>query len=160
MQSRRQRVQAASFPRVRTRLRPAGASGFSLVEVMVVVVILGILGAIAYPSYIDYVVRSNRAAAQSFMLEVANVLERYQLDNRAYATGAGAMAALGFTSVPSSVSNHYAVTIDAVAGPPAGYAIRAVPSGEQATRDAGCGTLSLTNTGAKQVSGARTDCWQ
>ena len=129
-------------------------------EVMIVVIILGILGAIAYPSYIDYVVRANRAAAQSFMLEVANTLERYQLDHRAYATGAGAMATLGFTAIPPSVSNHYTVTIEAVAGPPAGYTILATPGGQQAVRDAACGTLSLNNTGAKRASGARTDCWQ
>jgi type IV pilus assembly protein PilE len=157
VRSLRQSVSAAGFPRAQvSRL----AHGFTLIEMMIVVVILGILGAVVYPSYADYVARSNRAATQAFMLEVSSTQERYQLDSRAYATGVGALGTLGFSTLPSQVTDHYTLSIDPVTGPPAGYAIRAVPGGAQAARDAACGTLTLTHTGARQVSGTRTDCWQ
>ncbi|WP_304640619.1 prepilin-type N-terminal cleavage/methylation domain-containing protein, partial [Pseudomonas sp.] len=49
-------------------LRTKSARGFTLIEVMIVVVIVAILATIAYPSYTQYVIRSNRAAAQSTMM--------------------------------------------------------------------------------------------
>ncbi|EPF93073.1 pilus assembly protein PilE [Acinetobacter gyllenbergii] len=55
--------------------------GFTLVEVMIVVVIIGILAAIAYPGYNDYILKTNRTAAQSEMLDVASKLQRYKALN-------------------------------------------------------------------------------
>ena len=40
------------------------ASGFTLVEMLIAVTIIGILASIAYPSYQQYIVKGNRAAAQ------------------------------------------------------------------------------------------------
>jgi type IV pilus assembly protein PilE len=39
------------------------------------------------------------------------------------------------------------------------FTVEAVPQLGQATKDAKCGTLSITHTGVKSVSGAGTDCW-
>ncbi|MFS8981189.1 hypothetical protein PO002_43640 [Cupriavidus necator] len=47
---------------------------------MVTVAIVGILASVAYPSYLQYVVRSNRAAAQSFLLEVSAIQGRFLVD--------------------------------------------------------------------------------
>jgi type IV pilus assembly protein PilE len=120
--------------------------GFTLLELMIVVVVIGILAVIAYPSYTSHLVKSNRAAAQSFMLDLANREEQYLLDMRAY----GTLAQLGM-SVPAEVSPYYTVSIavDNTATPPT-YTISAAPiSGTMQEND---GTLSLDSTGAKSPS--------
>lgn len=132
-------------------------SGFTLIELMVTVAIIGILAAAAYPSYVQYVVRSNRAAADSFLLEVASMQERFLVDNRSYATS---LAALGYTSLPAAISPNYQITVTAVAGPPLGYVLTATPQGTQATNDTACGTLTLSSTGDKSISGTGSSCWK
>lgn len=59
--------------------------GFSLIELMIAVAIAGILATIAYPSYTRYVTKSNRSAAESFIMTVSNKQEQYMLDARQYA---------------------------------------------------------------------------
>lgn len=139
--------------------RYAGVNaGFTLIEVMIVVVVIAILTAVAYPSYRDYIIRANRSAAQTFMLEVASRQERFLLDARAYAAS---IAALGM-SVPSSVSTNYTITSAAVAGPPPGYTVTATPIGRQLAEDTKCGTLTIDATGAKTASGSGgvAQCWK
>ena len=128
--------------------------GFTLIEVMITVAIIAILAAVAIPNYSRYVVRSNRAAIESFMLEVSGAQERYLVDNRAYAANLGALG----MSVPASLATRYDVTVTPNAALPPGYSIVATPKGSQLS-DTGCGTLTLTSTGAKSASGAGTDCW-
>ena len=45
-------------------------SGFTLIELIIAVAIVAVLASIAYPSYTQYVVRSNRAAAQAEMMDL------------------------------------------------------------------------------------------
>lgn len=136
-------------------------NGFTLIELMITVAIIGILSAIAFPSYTQYIVKSNRSVAEGFMLTVAGKQEQYMLDARAYATS---IAALNITSIPSEVSQNYNVTVSAnnLATPPT-YTITAtpIPGGAQATRDTKCAILTLDQTGGKGKSGtgALTDCW-
>jgi len=133
--------------------------GFTLVELMITVAIVGILAAIAYPSYTQYIVKSNRSAAESFLMSVANKQEQYMLDARQYAT---TLAALGFSSIPAEVSGKYtvAVTANNAATPPS-YLITATPTGTQATRDTKCGAVTIDQAGTKGKSGTGTvaDCW-
>lgn len=136
--------------------RRAGTATF---EIALVVAVLAMLGAIAYPSIMAYDTRANRAAAQSFMLEVANAQVRYQATHRRYATGPRALAELGYSRIPAEVADHYVVIIEPLRGPPAGFHILAMPRGTQARRDTACATLSLTHTGARAVSGQGLECW-
>jgi type IV pilus assembly protein PilE len=129
--------------------------GFTLIEVMVVVAILGIIAAVAFPSYRSYIIKANRSAAQSYMLEVAARQERYLLDARTYAAD---MATLGMTA-PTNVSANYTV---ATVGAATTYTVTATPSGKQATDDAACGTLTIDQANNKTIGGSGTvaNCWK
>ena len=133
-------------------------AGFTLIEVMIVVAIIGILAAIALPSYNQYVVRSNRAAAQSFALEVANRQQRYLLDARSFAAD---MSALGM-SEPAKVANAYTITTASIAdAKPSAFTVTATPKGSQATNDTDCKVLTLDQAGTKTATGDKgvAGCW-
>jgi type IV pilus assembly protein PilE len=133
------------------RSTPARSAGFTLIEIMIVVVVVAILAAVAYPSYQDHLRKGRRAAAQSFMMEIANKQQQYLIDTRGYALGAGAVAALGLT-VATDVSNYYTLNVDpAVATTPPSFNITATPiaGGPQAVD----GVLELNHLGAKVRNG-------
>jgi type IV pilus assembly protein PilE len=138
--------------------------GFTLIELMITVAIVAILAAVAYPSYTKYIARAKRSAAESFMLNVQSKQEQYMLNARSYfaaATGAASEWTAAGITIPADVSDNYTVkvvVVTAVNAPPS-YTITAEPKAAQATNDARCGTLSLTNAGVKGASGTATDCW-
>jgi type IV pilus assembly protein PilE len=102
---------------------PGRAAGFSLIELMVSVAIVGILAAIAYPAYGKYLVKSNRSAAESHLMELAQAEAQYMADSRSYAT---TVTGLGMTT-PAAVAAKYTISIAASDGPPAGFTITAKP---------------------------------
>ena len=118
--------------------------GFTLLELMVAVAIIGILAPIAIPNYNNYLIKSNRSAAQQFMLSISNTQEQYLLDNRAYASTLGA-GGLGMT-VPDDVSRKYSIALSGggVASPTSYQIIATAINGQVSDGD-----LTLDNTGAK-----------
>ena len=140
-----------------------GSRGFTLIELMITVAIIGILAAVAYPAYTQYIARAKRSAAMAFMLNVQSKQEQFMLNARSYfdvdnATAGKTWGERGIT-VPADVSDAYTMTAELVAGSPPGYKVVATPTATQSANDSNCGTLTLTNTGAKTVSGTATDCW-
>lgn len=124
-------------------------SGFTLIELMIVVVIIGILASIAYPSYINFITKSNRAEAHAALMKVANLQEQYYLDNKTYATD---LTDLGLNASPFLTDNGiYEVSSAGTSQ----FTVSAKALGAQATRDTSCGTITITDTGVKAPGG----CW-
>lgn len=139
--------------------------GFTLIEVMITVVIVAILAAIAVPSYTQHIVRTNRSAAQSLMLTVANQEELFLPDAKAYfCTAPDTCTFVRVLGTPASVAANYNVTVDAsdlADGRPL-YTITATPISTQLARDVQCGTLTLDQDSQRTRSGSAplTDCWK
>jgi len=127
----------------------AGSAGFTLIELMIAVAVVAILASIAYPSYLEHVRRTHRAAAQGVMTDLATRQHQFFVDTRSYA---GTVVALR-TAVPADVASRYNIAIATVAGPPPGFTITATPIGTQVADT--CGTLSINAAGAKTPA----NCW-
>lgn len=125
------------------------AKGFTLIELMVTLAIVGILAAIALPSYQQYIIRGNRAAAQQFMMQIASREEQYLLDARQYAD---TVATLDLTAPPETSGKYtFAITVANAATPPT-FTITATAAGTQAVD----GNLTLNSAGVK----APADKWK
>jgi len=120
-------------------------SGFTLIELMITVVIMAILVAIAYPSYTRYIARSNRTAAQSYLMDLAQREQQYLLDARTYADDATIKAVDG---VPSNVAAQYKIEVKPPT-PTTTFEIWATPwpGSIQAVNNEP--VLKITNTGDK-----------
>ena len=140
--------------------------GVTLLELMIVVTIVAIISAFAYPSYTQYVVNTKRTAATSTLMQIADRQQQFFMDNKSYTAD---LTALGFASNPLYVSDDgnsvpagdadavYLFTLANVA--PTTYTAIAAPLAQQLVRDTKCGTLTLTQAGAKDALAGGDDCW-
>jgi type IV pilus assembly protein PilE len=131
--------------------RPAGyptfaVCGFTLIEMLIVLAVVAILAAIALPSYQAQIRKGHRAAAQSYMMDLAQREAQYLLDARAYASTA---AALGYTATPADVARYYTIGIAAPVVSPPAFTITATAIGAQVAD----GNLTIDNQGTKTPSG-------
>lgn len=133
-------------------LKIKGINGFTLVELLITVAIIGILVSVAFPSYTDFVARSNRTEAQRELLRIANLQEQLYVDTRAYASD---MKKLGLNADPFITENGY-YSIDAALAN-GGFVLTATALEPQKSNDSSCQTLSVSETGKKLPASA---CWE
>lgn len=140
-------------------LKKNTVTGFTLIELMIVVAVIGILSAIAYPSYQEYVNKSRRADAQAALVELAQFMERHYTGKGGYLLegNSGAAPPLPFSKAPKDGSaEFYALSLDNVT--PQTYSLQAVPQNSMSGDK--CGTLTLSNTGAKGSAIGLKECWR
>jgi type IV pilus assembly protein PilE len=120
--------------------------GFTLIEIIVVVAIIGILAAIAFPSYRNQIIKSNRAAAQAYIADLANKEQLYLQTARGY----GSLTDLGISpgNTPGEVARSYDITIATQNGPPPSFTVTATPKGSQASD----GAIMIDSSGTKSPS--------
>lgn len=118
------------------------SKGFTLIELMVTLVIVAIIAAIAIPTYRQSVIKSNRRAAQSVMMEIVNREHQYFIANRIYADD----ATLGYV-LPPEVDQNYDLVIDPATpvGPPPGFTVTLTAAASQASD----GDLAINSLGEK-----------
>jgi type IV pilus assembly protein PilE len=157
---------------MKTRMMRTGnvntkATGFTLIELMIVVAVIAIIAAIGYPSYINSIVKTKRAAAEGCVSQYAGYMERFYTQNLRYDqdTSAGANPAVG--NAPTLAldcagpQNSGADYVFSVAAPTAStYTVTATPKGAQLSRDTACGALSIDQAGTKAATGTMgAACW-
>ena len=125
--------------------------GFTLVELLITVAIVGILAGVAYPSYTDFVTRSNRSEGQRELLRYANLQEQVFVDSRAYASD---MKGLGGSTVTIKTdSENYIISVSAQTTTT--FTLTAAAQSPQ-TSDTGCTSLTVNELGTKSPS----TCWE
>jgi type IV pilus assembly protein PilE len=131
-------------------------TGFTLIEVMIAMAIIALLTAIAFPSYQGYVTRSSRSAAQTELLEMANLQEKIYLNTNSYTVSVTASyngrsdGGLGKTT-GTTADGKYALSITPIAIPTQTYVITATPVA--GTTQAGDGAMTISSNGTRLHNG-------
>lgn len=134
------------------------AFGFTLIEVMIAVAIVGILATIAYPSYVDYVTRTNRAEALRELVRIANLQEQFFVDTNSY-TATLSQLGLGLNASFETETGNYIIT-SVINGAGNTFTLTATAQGIQAVNDNNCITMGITDTGQRLPLGLPgTICW-
>ncbi|GGW52939.1 type IV pilin protein [Alishewanella tabrizica] len=132
------------------------SKGITLVELMVAVAVIGILASIAYPSYQNYVLRANRAAATACLMELAQLMERNYMQSMSYNSNGSVLPA---TQCQQELTARYTFAIAAISART--FTLSAAPTSLQSD---GCNTLTLNQAGQKGARGVTTAaavqaCW-
>ena len=129
-------------------------AGFTLIELMIVVAIIGILAAIAYPSYRDYVIKSQRSDAHEALTRIEMAQEKWRANNTTY-TGT-----LGNLNVDAtSTEGYWSLALSGATA--TGYTATATRINGN---DPDCPTITLVKSAAATTYNGETskedsECW-
>lgn len=122
--------------------------GFTIIELLIVVAILGILATIALPNYTQYMLETRRSDAHASLLRMADLEERYYLQNNAYTNDESLVGGV------NSAEQHYTLEVTAVSA--SGFTLTATAAATSPqVNDAGCTVINLTSAGQKTPAA----CW-
>lgn len=129
-------------------------TGFSLTETLVVMAIALILLAATFPIYSHHLAKKKRLHAEVTLQRVSSALEEYFVVNYSYKN----FHIDNATLEKALAQSQYRIAIHATDGH---FRITATPYGTQASLDADCGALSLTEKGERLISGSGNvdQCW-
>jgi type IV pilus assembly protein PilE len=131
--------------------RNKSADGMTLIELMIVVTVVGILLVSAAPSYRQYLLRVHRTEAIRMLLLASMCQERISASQGSYDTG---------RCRPGLEQQRYQLEFLPENTQGKTYVAMAVPQGAQRTDL--CGSLSLDQSGARQITGtniSKIKCW-
>lgn len=128
--------------------------GFTLMELMISVTIIAIILAIAVPNYQRSAIRSNRAAVQAEMMQIAGLMEQYKARQLTY-TGANFLG-LGRSSTAVTTINFprtgaatYRLDLTVSDLPAVTWTLTATPLGRQLA----------SNDGMLAINSLGQQCW-
>jgi type IV pilus assembly protein PilE len=130
--------------------------GFTLIELLIAVAIVAILIRIAYPSYMKFVTRTSRQAAESQLQQLANLQEKIFLNSAAYTTNVTSTytgfsgGGLGLTS-GKTIDNNYTITLPSPSSATQ-FILTATPVA--GTTQASDGNITIDQTGNRLWNGA------
>jgi len=125
--------------------------GMTLIELVIVMAVMGILIATAVPSYRSYMLRVHRSEAIRILLQAAMCQERIYASNGSYDTN---------QCYPASEYQQYQLSYSPAESQSGSYLAVATPAGAQLADP--CGSLSLDQNGARDISGENISsmkCW-
>ena len=124
--------------------------GFTLIELMIAVAVIAILAAIAIPNFSAHTTKARNAAAQAFLMDIAQRQEQYILDNRSYAADLATLLpnVAAADRIPAEVDRFYDLQAFVMGAGNSSYQVILTPAAGGKMDGTGPyqGTLVISNT--------------